>query len=497
MSYGLEFSQALKDNIKRTYTYSFAVNTLGHQGDADGYDPLWLFEKELKNDPFVAFMRLERYGYKNTLNAIQRYKIPYTPEQERRARVKYEVTETMLANRSDAVYMYIEDLTGTGVVDLGDYQLTTYDTLRVTQFIHHLNVNQTTNNVYYPHHVRGKLTGEQEKAVKNALKYQFSCLIGGAGTGKSYVTSTIIDQLHANKKRVAILAPTHKAREALQDKLSTGVGEVRTIHSYVHGKTNRMFDAIVIDEAGMISTPLMDMLIKAYHAGQQLLFVGDKNQLEPVEYGRPFELLMNRLKIAELKENHRSESRDIISLGRELLGETVNKNIDITNIQIVDTIQEAFNRGAEVLLTFTNKDVQYVNDEQKLKRADRAISSDFSVGDKIIAKTNNAPHYYNGQLFELIAYDKARNVRTHTIITFKTWQDLKYNFDLAYGLTIHKSQGSEWGTVAYLPSEYDTRNLAYVAVTRAKHKLILVGDLPDTNQLKQAKEWKHLEVNSL
>ena len=87
---------------------------------------------------------------------------------------------------------------------------------------------------------------EQMNALETSLSYQVSCVIGRAGTGKSYVTAEIVNQLRLNDKTVAILAPTHKAKEALQEKLTAG--EVKTIHSFVH----RPFecDVIVIDESG-------------------------------------------------------------------------------------------------------------------------------------------------------------------------------------------------------------------------------------------------------
>lgn len=500
MSYGLRyvpaFSQALKDNIERTYTYSYAKNALNYIGEPSGYSPYVAFEDVLTREPFEAFMALERHNYKATLNALNRYHVPYTSEQERKARIKHEVIEEMCKERSDTVFLYIDqhDLEGTGIINIGKqgtYELTTAETILVSNFINKLNTNHLTSNVFYKEKVKQQLSKAQEKVVKGCLTHKYSCLIGGAGTGKSHVTSAIVDQLKANDKSVAILAPTHKAREALQSKLTEGAGDVRTIHSYVHSNTGHDVDAVIVDEAGMISTPLMLMLIRAYKSGQQLIFVGDKNQLEPIEYGRPFELLMKRLKVYELTENWRSESGDIISLGQELLGRTVNKNIEMKNIQVVDSITEAFEQGAEVLLTFTNANVALANEQQKLKDAPKTIAEGFSVGDKIIAKTNKAPQFFNGQLFVITSYDTAKNIATEEEIKFKTWQDLKFNFDLAYGLTIHKSQGSEWGAVAYMPSEWDTQNLAYVAVTRAKEKLIIVGSIPDSSTLRPPKEWRH------
>lgn len=468
------FSRALLNNIERTYTYAYAKNAYQYEGNLNCYSPIEFFEGLIKINPFDAFMALDGYAFKATKNALNRYDIPYTPDQERRAKVYADVTDLMVKQRSDYVSFYVEDLENTGVTLYKDpYVLTTKKTLDVSRTIKTLPVHKVEYNVIYEDKLDSNLINSKEQfdALKTCLKNKISCLIGGAGTGKSFVTANIINQLGLNGKKVAILAPTHKAREALQDKLTTG--KVRTIHSFVHKPDE--CDAIVIDESGMLSTPLFHSLMQVY-SGQQLIFVGDKNQIPPVDYGRPFEIIQERFKTSELKDNKRSESADIIALGREILGIPQNANMRHDNIEVVSTTKEAFAKGAKVVLTYTNANVQAVNDEQKIKNGQPAISFNFSVGDLIIAKTNEPNRFYNGQLFKLITPDKAINQKNGKVITFGSPKDLEFNFDLAYGLTIHKSQGSEWDIVAYQPSELDTQNLAYVAVTRAKKKLIIVGD---------------------
>lgn len=244
---------------------------------------------------------------------------------------------------------------------------------------------------------------------------------------------------------------------------------------------------IVVDEAGMLSTPLFLSLMNR-HKNQQLIFVGDKNQLSPIEYGRPFEKAMDVFSCFELKQNKRSESADIVALGRAVIDEPYNKNIGFNNVLHVSNVNEAFKLGAEVILTFRNSEVKQINESKKIKNGTPAISSVFSVGDSIIAKTNDR-NYYNGQLFEIIDRNVIR-AQCGKQVKLKNSRELEYNFDFAYGLTIHKSQGSEWETVAYMPSEYDTRNLAYVAITRARKKLIIIGDLK--GNLNQDKEWYQL-----
>src|SRR5699024_3658613 len=153
----------------------------------------------------------------------------------------------------------------------------------------------------------------------------------------------------------------------------------------------------------------------------------------------------------------------------------------------------AFEHVAEVVLTLTNKNFAKINKEQRIKNGIQTSSPKMCVGDVIVAKTNNRErHFFNGQIFELIGPRQAVQKNGTSVVTFKTQKDLESNFDLAYGLTIHKSQGSEWNTVAYEPSELDTKNLAYVAVTRAKKKLIIIGDGLKT-EYKEDREWRHID----
>ena len=151
-------------------------------------------------------------------------------------------------------------------------------------------------------------------------------------------------------------------------------------------------------------------------------------------------------------------------------------------------MEEAFGLGAEVLLTYTRDGVRKANEIQRIKNGKPTVADGFSIGDKIIAKTN-MKQWFNGQLMTIVAYNKAEDEQGN-IITFRTPYELKNNFDLAYGLTIHKSQGSEWNTVAYQPTSWDTKNLAYVAVTRAKKRLIIVGGFPPS--FREEPQWTHL-----
>lgn len=489
-----QFSLAIQNNIEQTYTYAHVKGAHNYGGDINDYNPLEFFESYLEEEPFKAFMELDRYGFKNTLNTLNRYQIPFTPEQERRARIYYEVTEQMAKERSDSVHRYVEgDLSTTGIVKLTDsYLLTTESTIRVAKFLKHLPKHKVTSNVIYEHKLSKEIMAskEQYQALETSLSNHVSCIIGGAGTGKSFVTAEVVHQLHLNKQKVEILAPTHKAKEALQEKLKGGT--VRTVHSFVHQNqtTTQDVDVIVIDEAGMLSTPLFNQLRNVY-SGQQLIFIGDKNQLPPIEYGRPFELIQEQFHTTELKANHRSEARDIISLGKQVLGESQqNANMPIHNIEVTQSAKQAFDRGAEVILTYTNANVKAINEQRRIQQGVASLYHGFKIGEKIIAKTNYKNKFYNGQLFEVVGHNSIEDISTGKVIYLDSPKEFEYNFDYAYALTIHKSQGSEWEVVGYLPSKYDTANLAYVAITRAKKKLLIVNGLNESYP--KDRKWRQL-----
>lgn len=484
-----EFSEAITSNIERTYTFAHAKGAHNYGGSPDEYNPIKLFNELVEKEPFDTFMALEGFAFKRTLNTLNRYGIPYTPEQEHRAKIFFEVTQQMEKERSDSIHRFIEGgIEGTQVAQLSEeYLFTTKDTIRVAKFIERLPKQKQTDNVLYKNKVNDLLleSKEQMNALETSLKYHVSCVIGRAGTGKSYVTAEIVNQLRLNGKTVAILAPTHKAKEALQEKLTAG--EVKTIHSFVH----RPFecDVIVIDESGMLSTPLFDKLARAY-SGQQLIFIGDKNQLPPVEYGRPFERIQEEFAVSELKQNKRSEARDIIALGNRILGIPQNENMELKNIEVVSNPIEAYQKGVSVILTFTNREVKEINEYQRLKQGADSLYPGFKIGEKIIATTNYKNKFYNGQLFEVVGYNTIQDTNTKRIISLNSSKEFEYNFDYAYALTIHKSQGSEWDVVGYLPSEYDTMNLAYVAVTRAKKKLVIINGLNE--HYRTDRKWRQL-----
>lgn len=474
-----EYKKALADNINRVFTFEYAVEKHDFIGSRDSYEPITFFNKMLKTkNPFYVFMELEGHRFQAARNQIVRYKIPYTIDQEKQAKSYTELMEEMANNRSDYAQIYLEIGQDDKIVLLQEPHIyTTKETLNVHSFLTCINTLQKTSNIIYDELITSKIktNTEQMRALKNCLEYKYSCLIGGAGTGKSFVTAEIINQLLLNGKEVTVLAPTHKAREALQEKLNQRSIpiKVKTIHSYVYKKSET--DVIIIDEAGMLSTELLSKITNVLKK-TQTIFVGDKNQLEPINYGRPFERLQKILKVSELFKNNRSEAADIVALGREILNMPQNDSMGHPNIRIVEELEGAYELNPDIYISYKNKTVDKINEHFRLKHNNRSISPLFAIGERILAEKNYAPKYYNGQTFIIDSKNTAINEKTGAKITFSTQTELERNFTYAYALTVHKSQGSEWDNVAFIPSEDDTQNLAYVAITRAKRKLIIVGD---------------------
>ena len=150
MSIKRQYSEALTNNIERTFTFAHAKNAHGLDVEAHNYNAVETFNRLVERDPFGTFMQLDGYAFISTLNALERYDIPYTAEQERKARVYYEVTKDMERTKSDVSFNYQENIEGTGIVKVGEPHIyTTEKTMQSKRFIETLPRNKKTFNYIY------------------------------------------------------------------------------------------------------------------------------------------------------------------------------------------------------------------------------------------------------------------------------------------------------------------------------------------------------------
>jgi len=363
----------------------------------------------------------------------------------------------------------------------------------------------------------------QKKAVKMALKNRISIITGMPGTGKTTILKAIVNgykEIYGDKK-IEIVSMAGKAVERVS-KITGIMG--KTIHRFLKideedNKGNNIetndVDVLIIDEASMIDLELFYLLFKAIrnNPGIKILIVGDINQLPPIGYGQVFRDIIESQKvpITELKEIVRqNENISIIANSRKIIGGNginfgdnpikLDKNfifIDKHKDDVISCIIKEFKNNIDkgysihdiqIIMPMKNgiigsnsinrRLVKYIRGKSKI------FNQDFYVNDRVIQVENNYKKgVYNGEIgiVERIEYDD-KNIEV--IVNFNGFK-VKYKNDelneieLAYAITAHKFQGSESNVVIFVISEEHknmlNKNLVYVAVTRAKEKVIIIG----------------------
>lgn len=378
----------------------------------------------------------------------------------------------------------------------------------------------------------------QRQAIREALSRSLLILTGGPGTGKTTTLNAIIELLEQEGMKLAIAAPTGRA--AMRVSEVTG-HEAKTIHrllevdfseegrsGFIHNEQNPLnADAVVIDEMSMVDVELFEALLRGIRPGCKLILVGDSDQLPSVGAGNVLRDLIRsgRVPTVELKQIFRQaaeslivtnahrivegempdltkKNRDFFFLSRlseeaaaktvvELAAQRLPKSYGmspLTDIQVLSP-----QRKGTVGVYELNVRLQAVlNPPSPEKKEHKSGFFTFREGDKIIQNRNNydlewdkngekGMGIYNGDIGRICSIDAASAVLEADFdgrvcsYPFEIIGDL----ELAYAVTVHKSQGSEYDAVVLpIVGGYDKlyfRNLLYTAVTRAKKLLVLVG----------------------
>ncbi len=375
----------------------------------------------------------------------------------------------------------------------------------------------------------------QKEAVIKALSSNFTVISGGPGTGKTHITKIIrqVIEVHAAACGLPVpcflsVAPTGRAAVRLQDGA--------TIHSvliprkdqpgFVHGKDNLLAaDVVIIDEASMIDMALMTRLLEAIPLTARVILLGDENQLSPVQAGAVFRDICktDALKkfVVFLAYNFRSGGKT----GIENLSNAIRKN-DVTCVtkvltagQYPDLLFEQPKKGPHQTLETHIKQGYARFMQQQGMTASLAAMDSFRIlcahkkgeygtlqinhlCEKILRKffDSGIKERFLKQLVMITANDYTRglfNGDTGVVLehkgimtagfTMENGMVKKFRYlDLpthepAFGVTIHKSQGSEFDTVLIvIPDQLSrviTRQLLYTGVTRARQKAVIVGRL--------------------
>ncbi len=369
-----------------------------------------------------------------------------------------------------------------------------------------------------------KLVEEQKKAIMGACSHLYTIITGPAGTGKSTCIVELFTLLTNQGKKVLILTPTGRASQRIKELLSDAT--VMTIHkalgikyiqemyknSSYHETIYLPYDHIIIDESSMIDAFIFYCIVKKINQNTAITLIGDKNQLPPIGPGAIFEALIetNSIPIFALKEIHRqAKNNTIIEIASQIAEgvypkipenpiyncyfETVKKeNLQekLTELTKAQTSPETGILPFQIL-TFLHKGIAGINTinlsiqktlfELRKKKDNKKIFEKFFVGDKVIVTKNNYElGIFNGEIGYIKEGKEKKAIVEFTdkIIAFE--EEHAFLLDLAYAISIHKSQGSEFNSVILLlyPEQYILLNKKslYTGLTRGKKKVHIIGE---------------------
>ena len=387
------------------------------------------------------------------------------------------------------------------------------------------------------------LSAEQRKAIRAALLDNVTIITGGPGTGKTTIINILVKVFKTCDIKVALAAPTGRAAKRMEEASGEPAMTIHRLLEYVYSpdeeemyfgrnEENQLdYDAIIVDEASMIDIMLMDGLLAAIKSGTMLIITGDADQLPSVGAGNVLRDIISSETVytAQLKtifrQAHGSKivtnahminngefpeyggtdsdffiiqkmnEEDILEEIKGLIGGRLERHYDFVNgpedIQILTPTKRG-TLGAPNL----NAEIQAViNPADEGKPELKVGSKLFRVGDKVMQQKNNygAEWYdsragidgegiFNGDIGSVESIDAEDK---SMIVDFdgrfiKCAGEMLEEIDLAYAVTVHKSQGSEF-PVVIMPMWQSapilmTRNLLYTAVTRGKKLVIIVGN---------------------
>ncbi len=361
----------------------------------------------------------------------------------------------------------------------------------------------------------------QKDAILNFFKHNMSIIIGGPGTGKTTIVKAMVNIFKKLSpfENLIVVAPTGRAAKRINEICDV---ESKTIHSllkwdketniFVHDSDNPlMYDVIIIDEFSMVDNSLFASLLKASQKVKKICIIGDNNQLPSIRPGFVLNNLIdsNLFITTYLKFNYRqNKGSEIIKLCDDIKNGNLDLNkyhkdiqfIDINdeNYSLSDSIKDDIDNGyplneIQVLTPMykgkwgidnLNKNLQAVFNPKDISKVEKQFGDFiFREQDKIL-QLKNRPNddVYNGDigiLEEIDLHEKSLLVRYNDVLVFYNYDEL-IDISLAYALSVHKSQGSEYQVVYFVVSKYNlymlNRNLIYTAVSRAKNKLVIISD---------------------
>ncbi|MHB8111690.1 MAG: SF1B family DNA helicase RecD2 [Syntrophorhabdaceae bacterium] len=367
------------------------------------------------------------------------------------------------------------------------------------------------------------LSPEQKNAVENACTYPVSVITGGPGTGKSLITKIIVEVFKKMGAKILLAAPTEKAAKRME---SCG-HEARTIHSmleyspmeggFTRNTSNPLeCNVLIVAEFSTADISTLYYLLQAIPSGAHLIIIGDADQLPSMGPG----LVMRHITdcgifpLTVLSRFYRQEEGNYITAVAHDINEgtvpgTVFYGKDCIFIEqeepvqvvakVVEIVTKIKEEGKEAMVLSPQRkgDIGTVNLNRLLQEALNPIPEgtekddyqvkfgpqNFRINDRVIQLKNNYDKMvFNGDSGVITAMDREER-QVHVV--FELRGVVRYDFidldelSLAYALTVHKAQGSEYDCVIFIALSQHcamlARNLAYTAVSRARKQCIIIG----------------------
>lgn len=381
----------------------------------------------------------------------------------------------------------------------------------------------------------------QLEAIQKAAYCQVLLLTGGPGTGKTTTLAGILELLDDLGQRCVLAAPTGRAAKRLGELTGRPASTIhRLLETQFEPETGAMgffhnesepldTDVVIVDEMSMVDLLLMDSLLQALPPQCHLILVGDPDQLPSVGAGNLFSDLIRseRLETVRLTEIFRQAQQSLIVMNAHTVNQGQmpdlhTKNRDFffmkrTPESVAATIRDLCHHRLPDNMHIPADQIQVLSPTRKGETGTAHLnvilqeslnppapdkpqkqhgSTVFRLGDRVMQIRNNydlvwrqsdgfavGSGVFNGDMGTIISLDPAEETLT---VRFDDDRDAVYAFDqlgeleLAYAMTVHKSQGSEYRAVVMAvgggSALLHTRGVLYTAITRARELLVLVGD---------------------
>lgn len=384
------------------------------------------------------------------------------------------------------------------------------------------------------------LAPAQRQAVELALKAGALVITGGPGTGKTTILRFVITLLEEMGTEYALCAPTGRAAKRMGEATGRDASTIHRLLEYSYGEggfgrnaeNTLLADVVIVDEMSMVDVPLMAALLRALAPGTRLIMVGDSDQLPSVGPGNVLRDMVDsgQIPVVRLTEIFRQSGRSAIVTNAHRINEgqmPILEGLEDFGFEPMEEQETvirrliALNSGKAAKLGAQEplQDIQVLAPMKKgplgvynlNKRLQEALNPPahkkkerkygdvvFREGDKVmqikndyrLAWTRSLPHQppemgegvYNGDLGTIMSIDLYEQTLE---VLFDDGRSVVYSFsmleelELAYCISIHKSQGSEFPIVLLPllggPPMLLNRNLLYTAVTRARHMVCILG----------------------